>query len=238
MIYHNEAYSRSNSSVESSPVSSKHSLKECTPSPKSGSFVSAVIGAIRNAATHPFATKNTDKKSSLESAKQIYKGTHYIITIYRRIEKNRSINLSVIDHSELSMESSSDLLDFETEPCLMMESVLEDVPLPDTYSHNMVSSSDSLRRALSFPETVDEGNLKKTRTNEECSSLTNLTQAILHRRKVTRYKNIGNIFIKRKNNHRKPEPLYICIIFYRLKMRKMMIAIPSANLIPVRMMVR
>ncbi|XP_050590544.1 uncharacterized protein LOC126922214 isoform X3 [Bombus affinis] len=158
VIYHNEAYSRSNSSIESSPVSSKHSLKECTPSPKSGSFVSAVIGAIRNAATHPFATKNTDKKSTLESAKQMYK--------------------------ELSMESSSDLLDFETEPCLMMESVLEDVPLPDTYSHNMVSSSDSLRRALSFPETVDESNLKKTRANEECSSLTNLTQAILHRRKV------------------------------------------------------
>ncbi|XP_078034648.1 microtubule-binding protein cornetto isoform X1 [Augochlora pura] len=159
VIYHNEAYSRSNSSIESSPVSSKHSLKECTPSPKSGSFVSAVIGAIRNAATHPFATKNTDKKSSLESAKQMYR-------------------------EELSMESSSDLLDFETEPCLMMESVLEDVPLPDTYSHNMVSSSDSLRRALSFPETVDESNLKKTRTNDECSSLTNLTQAILHRRKV------------------------------------------------------
>ncbi|XP_076657535.1 microtubule-binding protein cornetto isoform X2 [Halictus rubicundus] len=158
VIYHNEAYSRSNSSIESSPVSSKHSLKECTPSPKSGSFVSAVIGAIRNAATHPFATKNADKKSTLESAKQLYK--------------------------ELSMESSSDLLDFETEPCLMMESVLEDVPLPDTYSHNMVSSSDSLRRALSFPETVDESNLKKTRTNDECSSLTNLTQAILHRRKV------------------------------------------------------
>ncbi|XP_076666121.1 microtubule-binding protein cornetto isoform X2 [Andrena cerasifolii] len=158
VIYHNEAYSRSNSSIESSPVSSKHSLKECTPSPKSGSFVSAVIGAIKNAATHPFAPKNTDKKSGLESAKQMYK--------------------------ELSMESSSDLLDFETEPCLMMESVLEDVPLPDTYSHNMVSSSDSLRRALSFPETVDESNLKKTRINDECSSLTNLTQAILHRRKV------------------------------------------------------
>ncbi|CAK9808561.1 hypothetical protein ANTPLA_LOCUS5822 [Anthophora plagiata] len=158
VIYHNEAYSRSNSSIESSPISSKHSLKECTPSPKSGSFVSAVIGAIRNAATHPFATKITDKKSTLESAKQIYK--------------------------ELSMESSSDLLDFETEPCLMMESVLEDVPLPDTYTHNMVSSSDSLRRALSFPETVDESNLKRTRANEECSSLTNLTQAILHRRKV------------------------------------------------------
>ncbi|KAG7203322.1 hypothetical protein KM043_010410 [Ampulex compressa] len=158
VIYHNEAYSRSNSSIESSPVSSKHSLKECSPSPKSGSFVSAVIGAIRNAATHPFAAKTADKKSSFESAKQIYK--------------------------ELSMDSSADLLDFETEPCLMMESVLEDVALPDTYSHNMVSSSDSLRRALSFPETVDESNLKKTRTSDECTSLTNLTQAILHRRKV------------------------------------------------------
>lgn len=157
VIYHNEAYSRSNSSVESSPVSSKQSLKERTPSPKSGSFVSAVISAIRNAATHPFAARNIDKKSSLDS-KQIYK--------------------------ELSMESSSDLLDFETEPCLMMESVLEDVPLPDTYSHNMISSSDSLRRALSFSETPDEHNIKKSKYGDECTSLTNLTQAILHRRKV------------------------------------------------------
>ncbi|XP_012541158.1 uncharacterized protein LOC105839412 isoform X2 [Monomorium pharaonis] len=158
VIYHNEAYSRSNSSVESSPVSSKQSLKERTPSPKSGSFVSAVICAIRNAATHPFAARNNiDKKSSLDSSKQIYK--------------------------ELSMESS-DLLDFETEPCLMMESVLEDVPLPDTYSHNMVSSSDSLRRALSFPETSDDHNIRKTKYGDECTSLTNLTQAILHRRKV------------------------------------------------------
>lgn len=89
MIYHNEAYSRSNSSVESSPVSSKHSLKECTPSPKSGSFVSAVIGAIRNAATHPFATKNTDKKSSLESAKQIYKGIYIYIYITLYLSMNR-----------------------------------------------------------------------------------------------------------------------------------------------------
>jgi len=82
------------------------------------------------------------------------------------------------------MESSSDLLDFETEPCLMMESVLEDVPLPDTYSHNMVSSSDSLRRALSFPETSDEHN-RKTKYVDECTSLTNLTQAILHRRRAS-----------------------------------------------------
>ncbi|XP_023247441.1 uncharacterized protein LOC106635865 isoform X2 [Copidosoma floridanum] len=155
VIYHNEAFSRSNSSIESSPVSSKHSIKDCTPSPKRGSFVSAVIGAIRNAATHPFATKHTSEKKSSESSKVVRK--------------------------DLSIESSSDILDFETEPCLMMESVLEDVPLPDTYSHNMVSSSDSLRRVLNVPETVEESvNIN----GESSSSLTNLTQAILHRRRV------------------------------------------------------
>lgn len=83
------------------------------------------------------------------------------------------------------MESSSDLLDFETEPCLMMESVLEDVTLPDTYSHNMISSSDSLRRALSFPETADDHNITKSKIGDDCTSLTSLTQAILHRRKAS-----------------------------------------------------
>ncbi|XP_058791628.1 uncharacterized protein LOC131664497 isoform X2 [Phymastichus coffea] len=158
VIFHNEAFSRSNSSVESSPVSSKHSLKDCTPSPKRNSFVSAVIGAIKNAATHPFATKQTNDKKSADSSKAIQK--------------------------DLSLESSSDILDFETEPCLMMESVLEDVPLPDTYSHNMVSSCDSLRRVISVPEAVDESNLRKTKMHGESSSLTNLSQAILNRRKV------------------------------------------------------
>ena len=67
----------------------------------------------------------------------------------------------------------------------MMESVLEDVPLPDTYSHNMVSSCDSLRRVLSVPETVDEHSLRRTKINGESTSLTNLTQAILNRRKVS-----------------------------------------------------
>lgn len=66
----------------------------------------------------------------------------------------------------------------------MMESVLEDVPLTDTYSHNMVSSCDSLRRVLSVPEAVDENNLRKAKMNGESSSLTNLSQAILNRRKV------------------------------------------------------
>ncbi|KAK0094628.1 hypothetical protein PV326_010429 [Microctonus aethiopoides] len=158
VVYHNEAYSRSNSSAESSPISSKqHSLNDFTPSPKRNSFVSAVIGAIRNAATHPFV-RPANKKSIDSSKQQIFK--------------------------ELSMESSAELLDFETEPCLMMESVLEDVALPDTYSRNMVSSSDSLRRALSVPEPITETTMSPCQINDECTSLTNLTQAILNRRRA------------------------------------------------------
>lgn len=89
--------------------------------------------------------------------------------------------------TDLSLDSSSDLLDFETEPCLMMESVLEDVPLPDTYSHNMVSSSDSLRRVLGTTENGTEENTRSGgRFADESTSLSNLTQAILHRRKVNR----------------------------------------------------
>ncbi|XP_077290531.1 microtubule-binding protein cornetto [Arctopsyche grandis] len=47
-------------------------------------------------------------------------------------------------------ENSADLLDSETEPCLMMENVLEDVALQDTYSHNFVSSGLSI---MSCPNT-------------------------------------------------------------------------------------
>jgi hypothetical protein len=60
VIFHNEAYSKSNSSVEASPERTSVNRPseqppldtQHTPSPKRGaSFVSAVISAIRNAAT-------------------------------------------------------------------------------------------------------------------------------------------------------------------------------------------
>ena len=73
MVYHNEAYSQSNSSIESSPVSSKHSLKDCTPSPKRGSFVLAILGAIKNATTHSFVSKSNEKIVK-DSSRKIQKG--------------------------------------------------------------------------------------------------------------------------------------------------------------------
>lgn len=69
----------------------------------------------------------------------------------------------------------------------MMENVLEDVPLPDTYSHNMVSSCDSLtmRRVLSVPDSVDDHDFRRSKLNGESTSLKDLTQAILNRRRVS-----------------------------------------------------
>lgn len=60
-------------------------------------------------------------------------------------------------------DSTGEMLDSETEPCLMMEHVLEDVVVPDGHSHNMISSGHSLTRL----------------THSE--SLNNLSQAILNR---------------------------------------------------------
>lgn len=44
----------------------------------------------------------------------------------------------------LDNSDSTEMLDSETEPCLMMEHVLEDVIIPDGHSHNMISSGHSM----------------------------------------------------------------------------------------------
>lgn len=85
-------------------------------------------------------------------------------------------------------ENSADLLDSETEPCLMMESVLEDVHVADTYSQNLVSSHHSV---VSCPaNAIGQANQQETTTvlqtndnkflnifskEDSCSSLQNLT---------------------------------------------------------------
>lgn len=75
-------------------------------------------------------------------------------------------------HREISKDnlctehsSSNEMLDSETEPCLMMEPVLEDVVIPDGHSHNMISSGHSM--------------LSSRLTHSE--SLKDLSQAILNR---------------------------------------------------------
>lgn len=69
------------------------------------------------------------------------------------------------------------MLDSETEPCLMMDNVLEDVNMPDSHSHNMVSSCTGMISQIEIPS-----ELVNATTGDE--SLHNLSQAIVNRQTV------------------------------------------------------
>ncbi|KAK9890642.1 hypothetical protein WA026_012002 [Henosepilachna vigintioctopunctata] len=96
------------------------------------------------------------------------KGSSFVSAVITAIRNNAPFSRDV-SRSNLQTETSSstEMLDSETEPCLMMEHVLEDVVIPDGHSHNMISSTHSL--------------MNSRLTHSE--SLKDLSQAILNREK-------------------------------------------------------
>lgn len=74
------------------------------------------------------------------------------------------------------------MLDSETEPCLMMENVLEDVTMPDSHSHNMVSSTGLMMSQIDVK--TDAG------MDKEEESIFNLSQAIANRQKIEQQTNL------------------------------------------------
>lgn len=111
------------------------------------SFITAVINAIKSAAT-------TAKHSVAHT------------------NKREGVQQQTINEED---SDSTEMLDSETEPCLMMENVLEDVTMPDTHSHNMVSSTNVILSQTECPSemelTVDD-------------SLQSLSQAIANREQI------------------------------------------------------
>lgn len=157
VIYHNEAYP--NSSEEPSPEFERVTEKgaaaghEDSLSPqRNRSFIAAVINAIRSAA-------NTAKQS---------------------VHKKSIGDLTPTFGDDLESDST-EMLDSETEPCLMMENVLEDVSMPDSHSHNMVSSTNSLVM-VTAPSAND--------MNKDEESLHNLCEAIANRKKIEQQANM------------------------------------------------
>lgn len=75
---------------------------------------------------------------------------------------------------------STEMLDSETEPCLMMENVLEDVSMPDSHSHNMVTSTNSLLMLTAPANDM----------NKDEESLHNLCEAIANRKKIEQQANL------------------------------------------------
>lgn len=91
---------------------------------------------------------------------------------------NRKDPPSIAPVSQADNESdSTEMLDSETEPCLMMENVLEDVTMPDSHSHNMVSSTGLM--LTSHMEIKTDAAMDK-----EEESIFNLSQAIANRQKI------------------------------------------------------
>lgn len=171
VIYHNEAYTNSSSGdgspeCEQSPNSkyqrqqqqsedsSQKSAKPDVPlSPQRGhSFIAAVISAIKNATSKSTVSKATVGVTSCKEKKEI------------------------CGHES----DCTEMLDSETEPCLMMDNVLEDVTMPDSHSHNMVSSSTRISQ-IEMPSSLESGANLMISHDE---SLDNLSQAITNRQQI------------------------------------------------------
>ena len=149
-MYHNEAYD--NSSLEGSPESEVphdigKAISDGSLSPqRHQSFITAVINAIKSAAS---TAKQTVKKPNAMS--------------------------SMISNGEEESDAT-EMLDSETEPCLMMENVLEDVSMPDSHSHNMVSSANAMMLTSQMEPC--------TAMDKDEQSLYNLCQAIANRQQI------------------------------------------------------
>lgn len=179
VIYHNEAYTNSGGSSGQVSPDREHAaaISDGSLSPqRHQSFIVAVISAIRNAAT---TAKHSVVQPSRRDCSQIA----------------ASITTATID--EMGEESdSTEMLESETEPCLMMENVLEDVSMPDTHSHNMVSSTGLILAgphlmSLSQNGTVNEvtADQEVAEMNREEKSIHNLSQAILNRQQIEKQTN-------------------------------------------------
>ncbi|XP_053690139.1 uncharacterized protein LOC128738788 [Sabethes cyaneus] len=176
VIYHNEAYTNSSNSCDGSPQSEqpgggksggRQPRQDCssklTPSkndattplsPQRGhSFITAVISAIKNATSKTAVLKSSASAGASKERKE------------------------PCGHES----DSTEMLDSETEPCLMMDNVLEDVAMPDSHSHNMVSSSTRISQ-IEMPSSLESGANGVMMSHDE--SLDNLSQAITNRQQI------------------------------------------------------
>ncbi|XP_044755770.1 putative leucine-rich repeat-containing protein DDB_G0290503 [Coccinella septempunctata] len=111
-------------------------------------------------------TPERGRKCFNDTSPSSTKGSSFVSAVINAIKNNAPFSRD-ISRSNLQTETSSsnEMLDSETEPCLMMEHVLEDVVVPDGHSHNMISSTHSM--------------INTRLTHSE--SLKDLSQAILNR---------------------------------------------------------
>lgn len=77
-------------------------------------------------------------------------------------------------------DDSTEMLDSETEPCLIMDTVLEDVHMHDSHSQNLVSTSQIMLSQIDVPSEM----MKSSLNGDDDGSLDNLSQAIANRQQI------------------------------------------------------
>ncbi|KAJ8980911.1 hypothetical protein NQ317_011552, partial [Molorchus minor] len=117
------------------------------------------------------STPEKSKQMFIDKTPSPQKGSSFVSAVINAIKNAAAQSpFGVRDISKDNLctdrSSSNEMLDSETEPCLMMEHVLEDVVVPDGHSHNLISSG--------------HGSMISSRLTQS-ESLKDLSQAILNR---------------------------------------------------------
>uniref|UniRef100_A0A182J017 Cornetto n=1 Tax=Anopheles atroparvus TaxID=41427 RepID=A0A182J017_ANOAO len=201
VIYHNEAYTHSASSGDGSPEyeqtsdkypsDSKHQqhLHQQQSQQQAGQ-VSSAKGNPKNAGDGCNVPLSPQRGQSFIAAviSAIKNATSKTTTVKPTVATNGGVAHATKDCRENNghESDSTEMLDSETEPCLMMDNVLEDVTMPDSHSHNMVSSSTRISQ-IEMPSSMESGvgatgPGNAMMTHDE--SLDNLSQAIANRQQI------------------------------------------------------
>ncbi|XP_019894067.1 golgin subfamily B member 1 isoform X2 [Musca domestica] len=143
------------------------------------SFIAAVISAIRNATTHSGKRLlvRQNKRHSTASSHHNMNGHNNNNNSSNSQQSQQQQHHPHGDHNGDDSDST-EMLDSETEPCLMMDNVLEDVNMPDSHSHNMVSSCTGMISQIDIPSEL----MNISTTGDD--SLHNLSQAIVNRQNM------------------------------------------------------
>lgn len=123
--------------------------------------------AYTNSSSSPEMTPEKSKKLLKENSPSPKRGSSFVSAIINAI-RNATAQTSFLTSKEYSKDTismdnsdSTEMLDSETEPCLMMEPVLEDVIIPDGHSHNMISSGHSMLSSARLTQSESLNNLSQ-----------------------------------------------------------------------------
>lgn len=107
------------------------------------------------------------------------RGQSFLTAIINAIRNAASSVKTVQEKKDSPEDDSTEMLDSETEPCLIMDNVLENAPMHDTHSQNLMSTSQAMLSQVEAPEEVPKSSM-----NGDDGSLDNLSQAIANRQQI------------------------------------------------------